>query len=268
MNQTSTIPTETTKNTPYNLDESSIRIKLAAIYRLIDYFGWNDLTLTHASARLSGSESHFLINSIEFYFDQIKASNLVKIDFEGNKIDNNSLPVNPTGFVIHSAILEARPDINAVIHAHTPYGVAVSTLECGFLPIDQIGMMFHNKIAYHDYNGLGMNIEEKAGLVADLGPEKLLMIDRNHGLVVCGRTIEEAFVNLYFFESACRTQILAMSTGTKINQLSPEILDSTAKQLEKVRRPDPSNTRKPNLDKQTFDGLLKELDRIDPSYRN
>ncbi|MDJ0902124.1 MAG: class II aldolase/adducin family protein [Xenococcus sp. MO_188.B8] len=257
-----------TETSNQNLDESTARVKLAAVYRLIDYFGWNDLTLTHASTRVPSSDSHFLINSIGIYFDQIKASNLVKMDFKGNVVGNNSLPVNPTGFIIHSAILEARPDLNTVIHAHTPYGVVVSTLECGLLPMDQTGIRFQDQIAYHDYSGLAIEMEEKARLVADLGKEKSSMIMRNHGLVVCGRSIEEAFVNLYFLESACRTQVLAMSTGAKLNQPSNKVLSSVSKKMKKARTPDKSNPQQFNLYGRTFDALIQELDRLDPSYRD
>lgn len=267
MNQTRTETNSTSIRKNQLEDEKTARIKLAAIYRLIDYFGWNDLNLTHASTRVPSNQSHFLINSFSLYFDEIKASNLVKIDFEGNIMGDDSFPVNPTGYIIHSAILEARSDINTVIHAHTPYGVVVSTLECGLLTLDQAAMMFHNKIAYHDYYGLAMEEEEKARLVEDLGQEKSFMIMRNHGLVVCGKNIEEAFVNLYFLESACKTQVLAMSTGAKLNQPSQEVLSSFKKQFDKVNKRGEINPNKPNLHRQTFDALIKELDERDPSYR-
>ena len=244
-------------------NESETRIKLAAVYRLIDYFGWNDLTLTHASCRVPEQDSQLLINSISLYFDEITASNLVKMNFEGNIIGDYSVIVNPTGYIFHSAVLEARPDINAVIHAHTPYGVALSALECGLLFVDQTSMMFHDKIAYHDYSGLAMDEDEKVQLANDLGKEKSILIMRNHGLLVCGQTIEEAFVNLYFLESACRTQILAMSTGANLNQPESEVVNSFSQRFKQVNK-DP---KKPNLYQETFNSLIRELDNIDISYR-
>lgn len=259
MNQTTIKPN-------HIFDESTARIKLAAVYRMIDYFGWSHLTLTHASTRVPNSDSHFLINPMGIYFDAIQASNLVKMDLEGNIIGDDSLPVNPTGFVLHSAILEARPDINTVIHGHTPYGIVVSTLECGLLTTDQTSMIFHNRVAYHDYQGLAMEKEEKTVLAEDLGEEKLFMILRNHGLLVCGRSIDEALVNLYLLESACRTQVLAMSTGAKLNQASEEVISNFQRQFEGVLKKSRIDPHKPNLYRHGFEALMRELESIDPSY--
>ncbi|HAC63028.1 MAG TPA: class II aldolase [Cyanothece sp. UBA12306] len=246
-------------------DESTARIDLAAVYRLINYYGWSDVTLTHASTRIPGSESDFLINPFGFTFDEIKASNLVKMNLDGQIVGTPNLPVNPTAFVIHGGILAARPDINTVIHAHTPYAVAVSTLACGLLCLDEASMVFYNKIAYHDNHGLEINIAQQKRLAEDLGPEKLCMFMRNHGIVVCGRTVAEAFLNLYFLEFACRTQILAMSTGAKLIQPSEDILSSFAQQMEKFKPMKKDGFKSAQI--ATFKALMGMIERIDPSYQ-
>ncbi|NEO23017.1 MAG: class II aldolase/adducin family protein [Moorea sp. SIO4G2] len=214
---------------------------------------------------MPGSESDFLINPFGLTFDEVKASNLARINLDGKVVGDQDVPVNPTAVVIHGAILAARPDINTVIHAHTPYAVAVSTLACGLLHLDQASMVFYNKIAYHDNYGLEINIAQQKRLAADLGPEKLCMIMRNHGIVVCGRTVAEAFLNLYFLEFACRTQVLAMSTGAKLNQPSEDILNSFAQQMEQFKPMKKDGFKSTQI--ATFKALVRMIERIDPSYK-
>jgi ribulose-5-phosphate 4-epimerase/fuculose-1-phosphate aldolase len=191
------------------------------------------------------------------------------MDFEANIIGNNKPPINPTAPIIHSSIYKAKPDINTIIHAHTPYGVALSTLECGLLYLDQAAMIFYDKIAYHDYNGLAVDGQEGESLAADLGNDKFCLILRNHGLLVCGQNIEQAFIYLYLLEFACRTQILAMSTGAKLIQPSQEILSSFSKQAQKfMQKTHASNNNQGNIRSQSFNALIRKLDRLDPSYRD
>lgn len=251
-----------------NLDKSQARIELAAVYRLIDHFGWADLVLTHASTRVPGSDSHFFVNPFGIKFNQIKASDLVTMDMSGNIVSENKRSVSRTAFVVDSSIYPARSDINAIIHAHSPYGVALSTLECGLLYLDQAAMFFYDKIAYHDYQGLAVDLQERESLIADIGKDKFCLILRNHGLLACGRTIDEAFINLYLLECACRTQVLAMSTGAKLIQPSQEILSSFSKQAQKFKQKTNHNGQKGGIHALSFKALIKKLDRLDPSYRN
>ncbi|GBF80865.1 class II aldolase/adducin family protein [Aphanothece sacrum] len=250
-------------------DESQARIYLAAVYRLIDFFGWADLTLTHASTRVPNSDCHFLINPFGIKFNQIKASDLVKLDFESNIIgNNNQITINPTGFIQHSSIYKSRPDINTIIHAHTPYGVALSTLDSGLLYIDQAAMVFYDKIAYHDYDGLAVDHQEGKRIAEALGKDKLCLIQRNHGITVCGQKIDDAFIYLYMLEFACRTQILAMSTGAKLIQPSSEIVSSFSKQIDQFKQKLDVNPSTKKINSFGFKALINKLDRLDPSYRD
>ena len=266
MNKSTNTIEQETQNEIF--DESQARIYLAAVYRLIDFFGWSDLTLTHASSRVPNSDSHFLINPFGVKFNHIKASDLVKMDFEGNIVGNNKPAINPTAFMTHSSIYQARPDINTIIHAHTPYGVALSTLECGLLYIDQAAMIFHDKIAYCDYNGFAVDRQEGESKAADLGDDKLCLILRNHGVIVCGEKIDDAFIYLYLLEFACRTQILAMSTGAKLIQPSQEIVSSFSKQVGKFKEKINVKPSKTEITSPGFKALINKLDRLDPSYRD
>lgn len=190
--------------------EWALRVDLAAAYRLVALFGWDDLVFTHISARVPGPEHHFLINPYGFTFDEITASSLVKVDLDGNKVEQSPYPVNPAGFTIHSAIHAAREDAQCVIHLHTIAGTGVACQEEGLLPLNQTAMLLNGQIAYHDFEGVALNHDERPRLVADLGT-KNAMILRNHGTLAVGRSVGEAFTVMYFLERACAMQVAAQA---------------------------------------------------------
>ena len=192
--------------------EWQARVDLAAAYRLVAHYGWDDLIFTHLSARVPGAEHHFLINPYGMMFEEITASSLVKIDLQGKIVSPSPFFVNPAGFTIHSAVHAAREDALCVIHLHTTHGIAVSAQKNGLLPISQQSLFALSSLAYHDYEGLALNEDEKSRLVADLG-DKHNMILKNHGLLTVGKTPAEAFLAMYILESACRIQILAQAGG-------------------------------------------------------
>jgi len=240
-------------------EEWQLRIDLAGCYRLIAMYGWDDLIFTHISARVPGAEDHFLINGYGLLFEEITASNLVKIDLAGNKVLATPHPVNPAGFTIHSAIHEARADIRCVLHTHTRAGIAVSAQKNGLLPLSQISLVALASIGYHDYEGIALNAEEKPRLVADLG-NRLFLILRNHGLLTVGATIADAFLAMYALETACQAQIMAQSSGAELAPIRAQILAGIAAQVDEVTR---------GLGGQlAWPGLLRKLDRIDPGYRD
>src|SRR5205085_8908795 len=192
--------------------EWQTRVDLAAAYRLVALFRWDDLVFTHITAKVPGSE-HFLINPYGLMFDEITASSLVKIDIEGKVLQETQYPINPAGFVIHSAVHSARHDIQCVMHTHTLNGVAVSAQKRGVLPISQFSIGVLSSLAYHDYEVIALRDEEKPRLVADLGSKTFLML-RNHGLLTVGPTVSEAFAAMYFFETTCAVQLRAQAGGT------------------------------------------------------
>ena len=243
---------------PANAGERETRIALAACYRLIAHFGMDDLIYTHISARVPGSEGHFLINPYGLMFHEITASSLVKIDYDGAIVEDTGYPVNTAGFVIHSAVHMERPEVNCVLHTHTRAGIAVSCLEQGLLHINQHSAMFYDRVAYHDYEGIALDVDERTRLVRDLG-DKPAMILRNHGLLTAGRTVQEAFVLMYYLEQSCRIQIDLMSTGAGLTRLSGNVLQHTAQQF--------VNSTLPCGDRE-WPALLRLLDAKDPTYRN
>ncbi|HEY9627282.1 MAG TPA: class II aldolase/adducin family protein [Coleofasciculaceae cyanobacterium] len=238
-------------------DEQTLRIQLAAAYRLIDKFRMSDLVETHISVRLSGTDQ-FLLNPYGMMFHEITASSLVKVDLEGNLVEPGERIVNPAGFVIHSAIHAARPDISCVLHTHSRYGTAVSLLECGLLPVSQFALQFYDRLAYHEYEGVSLNLTEQQHLVNDLGKHKV-MIMRNHGLLTAGRTIPEAFILMYYLEKSCEIQILAQSSGSKLVMPSESVCQISAQQ---------QDIDMENLGMLQWGALLRLLDRDDPSYRD
>jgi ribulose-5-phosphate 4-epimerase/fuculose-1-phosphate aldolase len=240
-------------------DEWQTRIDLAACYRIIAMHGWDDLVFTHISARVPGPEEHFLINPYGMLFDEINASSLLKVDLDGEKVLDSPHPVNPAGFVIHSAVHAARHDVGCVLHTHTKAGVAVSAQADGLLPLSQISLFPYSTLAYHDYEGIALNDDERPRLVADLG-EKNALILRNHGLLTVGATIADAFLMMYALETACQTQIMALSGGVKLSQVPAPIVAGIQAQAEQVTR---------GLGGQiAWPGLLRKLDRRDPSFRD
>lgn len=239
------------------LDERETRIQLAACYRLIAHFGMDDLVFTHISARVPGSPHHFLINPYGLRFDEITASSLVKIDHEGRLVEDSPYPVNEAGFVIHSAVHMARPEVACVLHTHTQAGIAISCLEGGFQPMNQHSFLFLDRLAYHDYEGIALERGERERLIADLG-DKPAMILRNHGLLTVGRTIPEAFSLMYNLELSCRIQLAVMAAGRP--SFPPEAVQKkTAAQWMGDGKP---------LGMREWPALLRLLDRKDPSYRD
>jgi ribulose-5-phosphate 4-epimerase/fuculose-1-phosphate aldolase len=238
--------------------EWQMRVDLAAAYRLVAMYGWSDLVFTHITARIPGPEHHFLINPYGLMFDEITASSLVKVDQQCNKIIDSPFPVNPAGFVIHSAVHEAREDISCVLHTHTRAGVAVSAQKGGILPISQQSTFILASLAYHDYEGVAFRDEEKPRLQADLGTANFLVL-RNHGLLTCGKTIADAFLAMYTFENACRIQIDAQSGGELI-EVDPLIVKGVAQAM-KVQTGGLGGAF-------VWPSLLRRLDKADASYKD
>jgi ribulose-5-phosphate 4-epimerase/fuculose-1-phosphate aldolase len=242
-------------------EEWAVRVDLAACYRLVARYGWEDLVFTHITARVPGTEDQFLINPYGLFFDEITASSLVKIDLEGRKVQESPFPVNPAGFVIHSAIHAARHDARYVLHTHSVNGVAVSTQREGLLPISQHSLFVLASVGYHDFEGPALRDDEKPRLVADLGDRSCLIL-RNHGLLTVGKTAAEAFVNMYYLEASCAIQVRAQAGGGELIPVPKEIVDTTYTQSRAAARPGggPGGL--------VWPGLLRRLDRIDASYRN
>jgi ribulose-5-phosphate 4-epimerase/fuculose-1-phosphate aldolase len=239
-------------------EEWQLRTDLAAAYRLVALYGWSDLVFTHISARIPGTDHHFLINPYGMMFDEITASSLVKIDLQCNKLSPSPFPVNPAGFVIHSCIHQARDDAQCVLHTHSRAGVAVSAQRCGVLPISQQSTFVLASLAYHDYEGVALRDEEKPRLVNDLGSAHFLML-RNHGLLTVGSSIAEAFLNMYTFENTCRIQIDAQAGGPLV-EVDRRILENMGPVLRVATAGQGAQLAWP--------ALLRKLDRTDPSFRN
>jgi ribulose-5-phosphate 4-epimerase/fuculose-1-phosphate aldolase len=238
--------------------EWQLRVDLAACYRLVALYGWTDLVFTHITARVPGPEHHFLINPYGLMFDEITASSLVKVDQQCNKVIDSPFPVNPAGFVIHSAIHEARHDVGCVLHTHTRAGVAVSAQKCGILPISQQSTFVLASLAYHDYEGVALRDDEKARLQADLGQANNLVL-RNHGLLVCGKTVPDAFLSMYTLENTCRIQLDAQAGGELIT-VDPRIIEGAMAAAKAVTVGGPGALAWPSL--------IRKLDRLDPSYKD
>lgn len=242
--------------------EWQARIDLAACYRLVDHYGMSDMMANHISSRVPGEEGAFLINAYGMMYEEITASSLLKVDIAGNilsKPDFGDLNygVNRAGYVIHSAVHEARPDLACVIHTHSWASMAISSLECGLLPLTQTAMRFL-KISYHDYQGVVLNTEEQASLLADLGNAEALIL-RNHGALTVGRTVGEAFNWMHRLELSCRAQIGAMSCNSPLRNVAPAVLEETWNNYQ-------PGTRRP-YGVMEWPALLRKLDRMDPSYR-
>lgn len=239
--------------------EWRVRVDLAAAYRLVAAFHWDDLVFTHITARVPGTDDQFLINPYGLLFEEITASSLIKIDLHGNKLDDSPYPVNPAGFTIHSAIHAARHDAQCVLHTHTLNGVAVSAQKQGVLPLSQQSIFVLSSLAYHDYEGVALREDEKARLVADLGERNFLML-RNHGLLTLGPTVADAFLSMYLFEAVCAIQVRAQAGGGELVHIDPAIIETAGAQARQV-------TRGQGAGALTWPGLLRRLDRISPGYR-
>ncbi|WP_279358557.1 class II aldolase/adducin family protein [Methylobacterium indicum] len=240
-----------------------VRVDLAAAYRLIHRLGLDDSIYTHISARLPGPEHHFLINPYGLRFEEVKAGNLVTVDLDGRVVDDPcGLGINPAGFTIHSAVHAAREDALCVLHTHTVAGVAVSCQEEGLLPLNQWSMQFAGRLAYHDYEGIALDLDERQRLVADLG-DKPVMVLRNHGMLTCGRSVAEAFKLMHNLERSCRAQLAFQAAGAPLIRPSAAVAAKTAGQytsfydkMETGRLPDPE-----------WDAFKRMLERSDPDYK-
>jgi ribulose-5-phosphate 4-epimerase/fuculose-1-phosphate aldolase len=241
-------------------EEWQIRVDLAACYRLVHHYGMTDLVYTHLTARVPGPEHHFLINRYGLLFNEITASNLIKIDGEGRIVGGgDQSQVNYAGFVIHSAVHKARSEVGCVMHTHTTAGMAVSALKSGLLPLTQTAMRFYGRIAYHDYEGPALDLDEQKRLVADLGSHDAMIL-RNHGVLVCAPTIAEAFNLIYWLERACQAQVAAMSCGGELVVPGDNVAKIAAHQYA------PGTRRRFGL--MEWPTLLRMLDQTDSSYRN
>ena len=254
----SAVPKSSSVRDQISTGEWQARVDLAAAYRLVALYGWDDLIFTHISARVPGVDHHFLLNPYGMMFDEVTASSLVKVDLEGKKVLDSPYFINPAGFTIHSAVHAAREDALCVMHLHTDYGIAVSAQKSGLLPISQQAMFALSSLAYHDYEGLALDEEEQPRLVADLGDKKFMIL-RNHGLLTLGRTAAEAFLGMFLLERACKIQILAQSGAGELAKIPNDIIDRVASQMSAVTVGQGASL--------TWPGLLRKLDRIDPSYR-
>ncbi|WP_286220522.1 class II aldolase/adducin family protein [Marinobacter apostichopi] len=240
-------------------EEWQLRVDLAAAYRLIALYGWDDLIFTHVSARIPGDEHHFLINPYGMMFEEITASSLVRVDQEGNKIDPDDFDINPAGFTIHSAIHAVRDDATCVMHTHTTAGVAVSAQKDGLLPLSQQSLFPLSNLAYHDYEGVALREDEKARLQKDLGNNNFMIL-RNHGLLTTGGSIADAFLGMYILQRACEVQIQALSGNREMTPIPAGIVDTIRQQAEQVTRGMGGQLAWP--------GLLRKLDRIDTGFRD
>lgn len=238
-------------------EEWQARVDLAAAYRLVAMFGWDDLVFTHISMRVPGPEHHFLINPYGLMFEEITASSLVKIDISGNKVMDAPYEVNPAGFLIHSTIHAAREDAHCVLHVHAVNGVAVSAQEGGLLPISQQSTLVLSSLGYHDYEGIALNDEERPRLVRDLNSNTFLML-RNHGLLTVGRSVADAFLSMYTFEAACMIQVRAQAGGGKLVTVPQAVLDGV--------KPMAQAATKGMFGQIAWPGLLRKLDRQNPGY--
>ena len=243
--------------TNVSAEEWQQRVNLAACYRLVALYGWDDLIFTHISARVPGPEHHFLINPYGMMFDEITASSLVKVDLDGNKVMDSPYDINPAGFTIHSAIHAARENAQCVLHVHSINGVAVSAQKNGVLPLSQQSIFVLASLAYHDYEGVALRDDEKPRLVADLGDRNFLML-RNHGLLTVADTIPDAFLFMYLFEAACMIQVRAQAGGGELIPINSGIIATATQQAAQVTRNAGGGLAWP--------GLLRKLDRVSPGY--
>ena len=240
-------------------EEWQVRVDLAAAYRLVAHYGWDDLVFTHISARAPGPEHHFLINPYGMMFEEITASSLVKVDLAGKIVMASDYSINPAGFTIHSAVHAAREDALCVMHLHTEYGIAVSVQRDGLLPISQQSLFVLASLGYHDYEGLALNEEEKPRLVADLGKNAFLIL-RNHGLLTVGRSVADAFLSMFLLERACRIQILAQSGGGDLVPIDEKIFAQIPAQQAVVTQGSGGQL--------VWPGLLRKLDRMGSNYKD
>lgn len=241
--------------------EWQARVDLAACYRLIAAHGWDDLVFTHISAKVPGTED-FLINPYGLMFNEVTASNLVKVDIHGNKLMDSPFDINPAGYTIHSAVHEVREDVVCVLHTHTASGVAVSAQRNGILPISQQALFVLSSLSYHDYEGVALNHEEKVRLQADLGNTNFMVL-RNHGLMVVGNSVADAFLSMFTFQRTCDIQVLAQSGGSDLIPIPESILAGAKAMMAGVTKTSKSSGGGALV----WPALLRKMDKLDPSYR-
>jgi ribulose-5-phosphate 4-epimerase/fuculose-1-phosphate aldolase len=238
--------------------ERRLRVDLAALYRVVAMHGWDDLLATHISVRLPGPQHHFLINPLGWLFEEITASSLVKVDLDGNVLESRAVEINPAGFTIHSAVHAARADAQCVIHLHTIPGVAVASQEHGLLPLNQTAMLLNERVAYHDFEGIALDLDERTRLVADLG-HKNAMILRNHGTLAVGTSVADAYQTMYFLERACAIQVAALSGGATPRTPPAHVQEVVTRQTASFGD---------IADRLLWPAMLRRLDRTDRSYRS
>ena len=243
-------------------EEWELRVQLAGAYRLIDHFGWSELIWTHTTVRVPGPEHHFLINPYGYRFDEVCASNLVKVDLHGNIIGDPSKEINPAGFVIHSAIHMVRRDIRCVMHTHTVAGMALAALDCGLLPISMYALGYYEGVGYHDFEGPSLELGERERLAANLG-DKNVFVMRNHGLLTCGDSVAQAFVRMYRLERACQVQLAAQATGAGL-VVPPLSVCQISRERSDDFLGDKGYSRERNPE---FAAMLRLMDKKDPSYK-
>jgi len=241
-------------------EEWQLRQDIACAYRLCADFGWDDLIYTHISARVPGSDGHFLMNPLGLLFEEITASSLVKVDRNGNAVMDSPYGVNKAGFIIHSAIHGARDDAHAIVHLHTDYGIALSNQLAGLQPLAQSSIPSWMEIAYHDWEGFAVHDDEKERLIADLGTKKALIL-RNHGTLTCAGSIGGAFELMFFLEKACKIQILSHSTGQPLYKPADHAIDQAMRDLKTVAGQNGADTL-------VWPALVRKMDRKDQSYRD
>lgn len=237
--------------------EWNIRVDLAAAYRLVAHFGWDDVIFTHLSARVPGPENHFLLNPFDLMFEEVTASSLVKVDVDGIPVDPTPFITSPAAFAVHSAVHMSRHDAQAVLHLHTPYGQAVSAQSHGLLPLTQTAMAICSDLGYHDYEG-GVQLGERERIVADLGGKGAMLL-RNHGTLAVGENVGQAFLRMYFLERACEAQVHALSAGEhNLNHASSAVVDAMAKESAVVVKAVANSLAWP--------ALLRKAYRLDPRF--
>ena len=242
-------------------EEWQTRIDLAACYRLVYHYGWHHLILNHISARVPGEDDQFLLNPFGLMYNEVTASNLIKVDLDGNILDGSPYTINGAGYTIHSAIHGARHDVSCVLHTHTEAGMGISALNCGLLPLNQGALRFYNRLGYHDYEGIALDLDERERIVASLGEHKALIL-RNHGLLTAGRSVAEAFVLMYHLEKACAAQLAINAITADSNAYTipaPEVCEHAAQQANREGR---------DHGAPSWPALVRMMDSLDPSFRS
>ncbi len=257
---TSTPSVTAAETTPRNQEEWDLRVQLAAAYRIVDHLDWCELIYGHLSLRVPGPDHHFLINPYGLRYDEVTASSLVKINLDGEVVEPTQHSFNPAGFVIHSAVHEHRENAHCVMHTHTRAGMALAALECGLLPISMNATSFYPQIAYHEYEGSTLLLEEREKLAQDLGSANALIL-RNHGLLTVGQTVAEAFLHMYRLESACQVQLDAMACGQPLVTPPEAVLERSARQMDEFAQ------CAAEIGQLEFDALVRLMDQKDPSFR-